>query len=131
LAANVGTTWNGAKPSPCHSKIVEVVANWYGPAPLLILATARNARSPIVKNSASSPPGAGSVAQQQAGVAIAAVHPWWGPGNVDGELGDGEKVTASHPDRLHGPRARGGKPLDLGEGDCHPTTTAIGIPVGK
>src|ERR1700733_14683797 len=63
LAANVGTSWKAANRPARHSKIVDVAANWYGPAPVLMLATARNARSPMVKNSASSPPGAGSVAQ--------------------------------------------------------------------
>jgi hypothetical protein len=90
-----------------------------------MLATARNGRLPIVKNSASSPPG--PVQQQQVGVAVAAVHPRRPAGDVLGELRYGEEVVASHPDGLHGSRAPGGNPLDLGEDHWHGFTTATGL----
>src|SRR5216683_4071658 len=63
FAAKVATLWNGTNWSRSHAKIRDSVANSYGPDPVLMLAMARNERSPMVKNSASSPPGAGSVDQ--------------------------------------------------------------------
>ena len=74
---------------------------------------------------------AGPVKQQQAGVAVTAVHPRRSPGDIDGELRDGDKIMAGHPDALDGPRTRGGNPLDLGESDWHPFTTATAIGSGK
>ena len=48
----------GERPA-VHSWIVDSSAYSYGPDPERMLATARNERAPIEKNSASSPPGAG------------------------------------------------------------------------
>ena len=110
LAANVGTVWNGTNRSRSQAKIVDWPRAGTGPTPVLMLATARNERPPMVKNSASSPPGAGSadqgskrppagLQQQQVGVAVAAVHPRRAAGDVPGELRDGQQVAACHRER--------------------------------
>ncbi len=61
LAANPKKLWKGVNWVPSHSKTVDSVVYSYGPLPERMSATARKARSPILKNSASSPPGAGRV----------------------------------------------------------------------
>ncbi len=88
---------------------------------LRVLAARRGQRGPGLEAAA------GPVQQQQVGVAVAAVHPRRPAGDVLGELRYGEEVAASHPDGLDGSRARGGNPLDLGEGHWHGITTATAI----
>jgi len=73
----------------------------------------------------------GPAEQQQLGVAVAAVHPRRPARDVLGELRYGEEVMATHLDWLDGSGARGGNPLDLGQGHWHGITTATGLALGK
>lgn len=138
FAAKVATLWNGTNRSRSQVKIWDSVANSYGPDPVLMLATARNERAPMVKNSASSPPRAGSVdhgskrpadhfQQQQLGIAVTPVHAGRTARDVTGELRDREQLSASHCERLDGARTGRGYPLHLGERRSHGSTTATAI----
>ena len=96
-------------------------------------AAARKWRSPMAKNSASSPPGAGTVAyervgpvpaleDQHLGVAVAHVHAGRRARDVERQLRDREQLAAADPERLD--RARPGRrdALQLGEGRGHALT---------
>ena len=95
-----------------------------------MLAAARNDRSSILKNSASSPPGAANRRvldvfavtthqNEHVGVAVPGVHPGLGAGNVNGELWDGDQIDAIDTERLHGSCARCPNSLHFGNGDDH------------